>query len=193
MFNINITKIMNHYGYLIILLGSLIEWETLIIISGMLAHKKILFLHKIIIITITGSVISNQVLFFIGKKYSKKFLSFLKDHNFKIQKYHNLMINYPYIFIIITRFIYGFRLISPITMGITNISNIKFFLLNIIGAIIWTIFFTITGYFFGEIISNWIKDFSKIIKYFLYIVLLFIIIKIIIKIIKKLFFILNKK
>ncbi|QJC37869.1 hypothetical protein GJU03_01815 [Enterobacteriaceae endosymbiont of Donacia bicoloricornis] len=189
MFNINIAKTMNQYGYLFILLGSLIEWETLIIISGMLAHKKILFLHKIIIITIIGSVISNQILFFIGKKYNKKFLSFFKNYNFKIKKYHNLITNYPYIFIIITRFIYGFRLISPIIMGITNISNIKFFLLNIIGAIIWTIFFTITGYFFGEIISAWIRDFSKIIKYFLYIFLLFIVIKIFIKIIKKYFFI----
>ncbi|QJC37457.1 hypothetical protein GJU02_01820 [Enterobacteriaceae endosymbiont of Donacia thalassina] len=188
MFNINITKIINQYGYFIIFLGSLIEWETFIIIAGMLAHKKILFLHKIIFITIIGSVISNQVLFFIGKKYNKKFLSFFKNYNLKIQKYHKLIINYPYIFIIITRFIYGFRLISPITMGISNISNIKFFLLNIIGAIIWAIFFTITGYFFGEIISTWIKNFIKIMKYFLYIFLLFVIIKILLKIIKKYFF-----
>ncbi|QJC37049.1 hypothetical protein GJU01_01810 [Enterobacteriaceae endosymbiont of Donacia vulgaris] len=185
MFNINTTKIINQYGYLIVLLGSLIEWETFIVFAGMLAHKKILFLHKIIIITITGSVISNQILFFIGKKYSKKFLFIFKNYNFKIQKYRKLIINYPYIFIIITRFIYGFRLISPITIGIANISNIKFFLLNIFGAFIWTFFFTITGYFFGEIISTWIQDFTKIIKYFLYIFLLFLIIKLLLKIIKK--------
>ncbi|QJC35829.1 DedA family protein [Enterobacteriaceae endosymbiont of Donacia sparganii] len=188
MLAINIAKIINKYGYFIILLSSLVEWETFIIIAGMLAHKKILFLNKIIFITITGSIISNQILFYLGKKYSKNFLSFFKNYNLKIQKYRNLILSYPYLFIIFTRFIYGFRLISPITMGIINISNIKFFLLNVIGAVIWTIFFTITGYFFGEIISTWIKDFTKIIKYILYIILLFIILKILFKIIKKLYF-----
>ncbi|WP_169786064.1 DedA family protein [Enterobacteriaceae endosymbiont of Donacia crassipes] len=187
MFDINLTKIMYKYGYFIILLSSLIEWETFIIIAGMLAHKKILNLNNIIIITIVGSILSNQILFFIGKKYSKNFLSFFKNYNLKIQKYRVLFKKYPYFFIIITRFIYGFRLISPITMGITKISSIKFFFLNIIGAFIWTIFFTISGYFFGEIISKWIKDTTKIIQYFLFIFLLLIISLFLFKIIKKKF------
>ncbi|QJC34999.1 DedA family protein [Enterobacteriaceae endosymbiont of Donacia piscatrix] len=185
MFDINLTKIMYKYGYLIILLSSLIEWETFIIIAGMLAHKKILNLNNIIIITIIGSIMSNQILFLVGKKYSKNFLSFFEKKNLKIKKYQVLFKKYPYFFIIITRFIYGFRLISPIVMGITNISSIKFFILNIIGAFIWTFFFTIAGYFFGEIISKWIKDTTKIVKYFLFIFLLLIIIIFLFKIIKK--------
>ncbi|QJC33825.1 hypothetical protein GJT93_01825 [Enterobacteriaceae endosymbiont of Donacia provostii] len=185
MFDINLTEIMYKYGYLIILLSSLIEWETFIIIAGMLAHKKILNLNKIIIITIIGSILSNQILFYIGKKYGKSLLSFLKNYNVKIQKYSLLLKKYPYFFIIITRFIYGFRLISPIIMGITNISNINFFLLNIIGAFIWTIFFTTSGYFFGEIISKSIKDTTKISKYFLYFFLLLLIIIFIFKFLQK--------
>ncbi|WP_168894004.1 DedA family protein [Enterobacteriaceae endosymbiont of Donacia cincticornis] len=184
MFDINLTKIMYKYGYLIVLFSSLIEWETFIIIAGMLAHKKILNLNNIIIITIIGSILSNQILFYIGKKYSKNFLFILKNYNLKIQKYRFLFKKYPYFFIIITRFIYGFRLISPITMGITKISNVKFFLSNIIGAFIWTFFFTISGYFFGEIISTWIKDITKIIQYFLFIFLLLIIIFFLFKFIK---------
>ncbi|QJC33010.1 DedA family protein [Enterobacteriaceae endosymbiont of Donacia semicuprea] len=186
MLSTNIIKIINHYGYIIILLSSFIAWETFIIIAGMLSHKKILLLNKIIIITIIGSLISNQLLFYIGKKYSKKFLFFFKNYKYKIQKYHDIIFNYPYIFII-TRFIYGFRLISPIIMGIIKISYLKFFLLNIIGSIIWTIFFTIIGYFFGEIIFIWIQDITKIIKYFIYFFLLLIIIKFLYKIIKNIF------
>ncbi|WP_168920169.1 DedA family protein [Enterobacteriaceae endosymbiont of Donacia dentata] len=186
MLNTNIIKIINHYGYIIILLSSLIEWETFIVIAGMLAHKKILFLNKILFITVIGSIISNQLLFYIGKKYSKKFLFFFKNYRYKIQKYHTIITKYPYIFII-TKFIYGFRLLSPIIMGIIKISYLKFFLLNITGSIIWTIFFTITGYFFGEIIFNFIKNFANFIKYFIYFFLLFIIIKFIYKIIKKYF------
>ncbi|QJC33419.1 DedA family protein [Enterobacteriaceae endosymbiont of Donacia clavipes] len=186
MLSTNIIKIINHYGYIIILLSSLIEWETFIIIAGILAHKKILFLNKIIIITILGLIISNQLLFYIGKKYSKIFLFFFKNYKYKIKKYHDIIFNYPYIFII-TKFIYGFRLISPVIMGIVKISYLKFFLLNIISSIIWTIFFIMIGYFFGEIIFIWIKDFTKIIKYFIYFSLLLIIIRFLYKIIKNIF------
>ncbi|QJC31788.1 DedA family protein [Enterobacteriaceae endosymbiont of Donacia tomentosa] len=183
--DINIIKIVIRYGYLIVFLGALIEGETFVIISGMLAHKRILIFYKIIVVAVIGAILGDQFLFYIGKKYSKNFLHLFKNYNLKIKKYSNLIINYPYFFIIIIRFMYGFRLIGPVVIGITNISNLKFFVFNIIGAIIWVLIFSSSGYFFGEVITSFAGDINKIIKYILCLLSLIFIIKIFYKIFKK--------
>ncbi|QJC30093.1 DedA family protein [Enterobacteriaceae endosymbiont of Plateumaris sericea] len=185
MFDIDITKIINQYGYLIILIGSLLEGETCIVIGGIAAHKKLLIYHWVIIISTLGAIIGDQFLFYIGKKYSNKLLFFFKKNNFKLYKYQNLITNYPYIFIIMVRFMYGFRLIGPIIIGITKIKTFKFLIFNIIGAIIWSIIFVSLGFIFGDIITSWIKDINKITKYILYILSIILLIKIIYTFLKK--------
>ncbi|QJC29653.1 DedA family protein [Enterobacteriaceae endosymbiont of Plateumaris pusilla] len=185
MIDIDVTKIINQYGYLIILIGSLLEGETCIIIGGVAVHKGLLIYHWVIIISTLGAIIGDQFLFFIGKIYSNKLLFFFKKNNLKIYKYQNLITNYPYIFIIMVRFMYGFRLIGPIIIGITKVTTFKFLIFNIIGAIIWSIIFVSLGFIFGDIITSWIKDINKMIKYILYILIIIFIIKIIYKIIKK--------
>ncbi|QJC28763.1 DedA family protein [Enterobacteriaceae endosymbiont of Plateumaris consimilis] len=185
MFDIDITKIINQYGYLIILIGSLIEGETFIIIGGIAIHKGLLIYHWVIIISTLGAIIGDQFLFYIGKKYSNKLLFFLKKNDLKVHKYQNLITNYPYIFIIMVRFMYGFRLIGPIIIGITNITTFKFLIFNIIGSIIWSLIFVSLGFVFGDIITSWIGDINKITIYVLYILVFIFILKIIYKIIKK--------
>ncbi|QJC30958.1 DedA family protein [Enterobacteriaceae endosymbiont of Macroplea appendiculata] len=179
---LNFTKIITEYGYLVVFLGSLIEGETFIIIAGLLASKKILLFYRIVILAVCGSFIGVQLLFHIGHKYSKKILYFLKKYNFNFSKYYNIINNYPYIFILIVRFIYGLRLIGPIIIGITNVSKFKFALFNFIGAVIWAIIFTSAGYFFGGIITTLITDLNKIIKYIFLIITILISIKIIHKV-----------
>ncbi|QJC31371.1 hypothetical protein GJT87_01860 [Enterobacteriaceae endosymbiont of Macroplea mutica] len=176
---LNFTKIITEYGYLVVFLGSLIEGETFIIIAGLLASKQILLFYRIVILAICGSFIGDQLLFYIGQKYSKKILYFLKKYNFNFTKYYNIIHNYPYIFILIVRFIYGLRLIGPIIIGITNVSKLKFTFFNFVGAVIWAMIFTSAGYFFGGVITTLITDLNKIIKYIFFIITVLIIIKII--------------
>ncbi|WP_208754518.1 DedA family protein [Enterobacteriaceae endosymbiont of Neohaemonia nigricornis] len=178
---LNFTKIITHYGYLMVFLGSLIEGETFVIIAGLLANKNMLSFYKIVIIAVIGSFIGDQFLFYLGQRYSTQILYFLNKYNFKIKKYYNIIRNYPYIFILVIRFIYGLRLVGPIIIGIINVSLLEFIIFNIIGAIIWAFIFTSAGYFFGGIITTLIIDLNKIIKYLLCTIIILFIIKLIYK------------
>ncbi|QJC30541.1 DedA family protein [Enterobacteriaceae endosymbiont of Neohaemonia nigricornis] len=181
LFMLNFTKIITHYGYLMVFLGSLIEGETFVIIAGLLANKNMLSFYKIVIIAVIGSFIGDQFLFYLGQRYSTQILYFLNKYNFKIKKYYNIIRNYPYIFILVIRFIYGLRLVGPIIIGIINVSLLEFIIFNIIGAIIWAFIFTSAGYFFGGIITTLIIDLNKIIKYLLCTIIILFIIKLIYK------------
>ena len=61
------------------------------------------------------------------------------------------------------RFIYGLRTVAPFAIGLTNISFLKFLILNIISAAIWATVIGILGYYSGmgiEIIFDDVKKYE---------------------------------
>lgn len=52
----------------------------------------------------------------------------------------------PYLFVIGTRFMYGFRVIGPLLIGASHLPPKIFLPLNILGALAWALIFTTLGY-----------------------------------------------
>jgi len=65
------------------------------------------------------------------------------------------------------RFFYGLRNLTPFILGTTDISGLKFFVLNAIGAAIWAVAFGFAGYFFGTLVTTVLKDVKQIEQYIL--------------------------
>lgn len=55
----------------------------------------------------------------------------------KIRRAQRLIQRHPYLFVIGTRFMYGFRIIGPILIGASRLPPKIFLPLNILGAIAW--------------------------------------------------------
>ena len=47
----------------------------------------------------------------------------------------------------------GLRMVSPIAIGVSQVSTLAFTLLNIASAVVWALVFTAVGYWFGETIE----------------------------------------
>jgi membrane protein DedA with SNARE-associated domain len=71
------------------------------------------------------------------------------------------------------RFAYGMRIMTPFVIGMSkNIRTMRFFILNVIGAITWSVSISAGGYFFGYAMEGFIKD----VKYYERLVIIIIII-----------------
>jgi membrane protein DedA with SNARE-associated domain len=63
--------------------------------------------------------------------------------------------------ILLFRFVYGIRAVTPVLLGVSNVSLFKFLVLNAVGAITWAIVLTSLGYFFGHAAELLLDDVKK--------------------------------
>ena len=155
-------ELISQYGYWLMLVGALIEGEMFLIAGGIAAHHGLFNIPSLIILAIIGSLIHDHAFFYLGRftkvealiyRISKKPSSYKKFKR-RVTKGLNLLDQYGVILIISFRFMYGLRTIIPIIIGLSKISKIKFFILDLIGATLWSCTFIFGGYYFGHAMEN---------------------------------------
>lgn len=149
------------YGYWALLLGTLFEGETITIISGFLARRGYLHLPIVIVISFVGTVVGDQTCFFIGRLKGRAFLekrpAWLKK-KIIVDKFLN---KHSTITIILFRFVYGIRTITPFVIGMSSITAFRFVILNMLGAFVWAVAFGTAGYVFGTALEFFIQDIKR--------------------------------
>ena len=63
-----------HYGYLAIFIGPFLEGETILALGGFAAHQGLLQLHLVMLSAFCGSLLGDQLFFFIGRIYGNRIL-----------------------------------------------------------------------------------------------------------------------
>ena len=154
------------YGYLFIFVGTFLEGETILIIAGFLSHRGYIHLPYVIAAALAGSFFGDQLYFFIGRYRGKKILEKHPVWNQRVDRFMVKFNKYNMLVVVSFRFLYGFRTIAPFAIGLSGISGLRFFILNLFSAAIWAISFGCAGYIFGytlERIINDVKQFELII------------------------------
>ena len=149
-------RFITNYGYLAVLLGTMLEGETIVLVAGFLAHQGYLSLPLIIFSAIIGSSISDQGLFFLSRLKGRKLLSHFPKLYARVVKLAEKMAARPIgltAFALGFRFLYGLRNIAPVFLGMSNLSTTRFVVLNAIGAVLWATTFSCTGYYLAKAIN----------------------------------------
>ncbi len=141
------------FGLLAVFVGAAVEGETVVVTGGLLAHEQLLPLGGVMIAAAAGSLLADQALFFIGRRY--------RDHRRvrgiaarpEFAKALGMLERNPFRFIFAFRFLYGLRTISPIAIGASAVPARIFLLLNTLAAIVWAVAISAIGYFFGHAIE----------------------------------------
>ena len=159
-------ELISQYGYWLMLVAALIEGETFLIAGGIAAHHGLLNVYGVIALAIIGSLVHDHIFFYIGRftkfeallwRYSKK-LSTYRKFKKKINKGLKLFHKYGVVLIIGFRFMYGLRTIVPIIIGLSPVSKLRFFLLDLVGATIWALAFVYGGYYAGSAIKDLLEN-----------------------------------
>jgi membrane protein DedA with SNARE-associated domain len=144
-----IHDLIERFGLIAVLLGCIAEGESAAILGGFFAHQGVLEARHVLLAAFVGSFMGDAIYFLAGRYFSD--ISLVRNLRRKpafayacaMAQAHAV----PYVLLI--RFVYGFRLIGGVVAGLSNIGLLKFLILNALAALIWAGLFTGAGYVFG--------------------------------------------
>ncbi|EAI4414153.1 DedA family protein [Campylobacter fetus] len=143
-----------NWAYLIIFAWCIMEGEIALILAGILAHEGHVNLAMIVFVAGIGGFVGDQIYFYIGR-YNKKYIQKkLVKQRRKFAVAHLLLGRYGWPIIFIQRYMYGFRTIIPMSIGITRYSAKKFAFINLLSAWMWAAITILLAWYFGQQIWN---------------------------------------
>ncbi len=159
-------------GYLLIILGMIIEGEIVVVMAGIFTHLGSLNIFLVILSIIIGGSIKS----FIGYKIGYYLQKYHSTNNFLLQaesRVNYFLPNYlqkPFLSIFLSRFlILGMHLFSLVFAGFKKIKIRTFIKAEVSSLIAWSVTMLSIGYFFSLTAMSISKDIRK----FLGIILIF--------------------
>ncbi len=153
--------LISSYGYPAIIIGTFFEGETILVLGGLATHRGYLQLPWVIFCGFLGTLISDQLAFYLGRA---KGLSFIEKRPYwksKSERVFDLMHKHQVLLTLGFRFLYGLRTVTPFLLGAGRISPILFLALNIIGALAWAVSIGVSGYLFGHVVQLFLGNMKK--------------------------------
>jgi len=163
----SLEQLIADYGYLAILIGTFFEGETIVILAGVAANMGLLEIQWVIAAAVAGSFSGDQFYYYLGRHWGPKIIARRLSWQEGAQKVYRLLHRHQYFLILTFRFYYGLRNVTPFAVGSAGVPRARFFVLNLIGAVVWAITFGYAGYLFGEAFRLFIDDYHRYALYVL--------------------------
>lgn len=154
-------QIIRDYGYWALLVGTFLEGETIVIIAGVMASHGMLELKPLILAAFTGTFISDQLFFYFGRWKGREFIAKRPKWQARADRLKPILEKYKNYIILGFRFFYGLRNVTPLVLGSSGISPLRYLILNFLGAAIWAISFGSAGFLLGHAIERYLDRFHK--------------------------------
>jgi membrane protein DedA with SNARE-associated domain len=142
------------YGYWAVLLGALLEGETVLIIAGYSVSRGYLNFFPVVLLAAAGGIVGDFIYFSIGRRYGpgiiRRFPALRRVRSRAIL----IMRRWGRFTAFMTRFAYGLRVVLPMTMGASKMRPSVFLLFNAAGAFTFALFYVSLGFVFGEVMEE---------------------------------------
>lgn len=159
--DVSLEYVIDHYGYLAILIGTFLEGETILILGGVAAKLGYLHLPWVMLSALIGTLLGDQLFFFLGRYHGKSFLDKHPAWQDRTTVVTQMLERHRIPVIIGFRFLYGLRTATPFVIGMSRIAITEFLVLNIIGAALWATVIGLLGYAFGHGLELILGDIKK--------------------------------
>jgi membrane protein DedA with SNARE-associated domain len=142
-------ELLRSFKYLALMTGTFVEGETAILLASIMIYRGLFFLPYTVFFGFLGSFISDWVYYLIGRMNGKRFverrpaLAQRAAHVTLFFQKHRTQILFSY------RFLYGFRVIIPLVIGMSGLSPRQFLFYSIAAGISWATIVTCIGYAIG--------------------------------------------
>jgi len=149
------------YGYWAVALGAFLEGETVLALAGLAANRGYLDFYTVVVVAMVCGFAGDQFYFFLGRRKGARILERFPDARERAHRFDDLLRRWHAPLIVMIRFMYGFRIVGPILLGMGRVPAWKFMVFNFIGAAIWAPLITCIGYFFGSAIEAMIGHLKR--------------------------------
>lgn len=156
--NASLIDWVEHYGYLAVVVGALLEGETVLMLAGFLAHQGHLDLGAVLLVAFAGGTVGDQLFFWFGRAFGPR----LQQRSAMLARAGDrvgvLLRRYDAALIFGVRFMYGLRIAGPTAMGALGVSPRRFAVFNVLGAAVWAPLVGGAGYLSGHALEAWLGD-----------------------------------
>ena len=142
------------YGYVAVFLGAMFEGEIVVILSGLFAQQGYLSFCLVIVVVQIAATLNDATWFLIGRYRVPRRLYASARFQRLAERPMELVNDRPALLALTMRFMYGFRSLIPLGLGLSNLPAFKFFFFHAIGTFAWAISLTSIGYFFGGMLET---------------------------------------
>jgi membrane protein DedA with SNARE-associated domain len=160
--HLDIPGLVDSYGYLAVAIGALLEGETVLALAGLAANRGYLDFRIVVVVAMICGFAGDQFYFHLGRHRGGQILARFPDAAERAARFDALLARWHAPLIIMVRFMYGFRIIGPVLLGMGRVPSSKFFIYNLIGAAIWAPLVAGVGYVFGGIVETVLHDVKKV-------------------------------
>jgi membrane protein DedA with SNARE-associated domain len=154
--------LIERYGYLATFAGTLIEGESLLILSGLAAHRGYLSLPLVVVVGAIGGAIGDMAFFLLGRHYGAGLFARYPRAAPAAGRVHAMIERHPTATILAVRFMYGLRTAGPAIIGTTKVPFASFVAVNAIGALVWSACWAGAGYAVGKAAEHLLGDLAKV-------------------------------
>ncbi len=145
----SVQHLLQTQGYAFLVLGLVIEGETVVLLAGFAAHLGWMRLPVVIGIAAAVTWLMDQSMFWLGRWKGEAVLSRWPRMAASIGRAHGLIEQYPHASVIGVRFAYGLRTVGPIVIGASGLPAIQYAALSAVAASLWAALFASLGFYFG--------------------------------------------
>lgn len=145
---------MQHFSYGLLFVWSILEGEIGLAFAGYMSQEGRLYFPYVLGIAISGAILGDTMLFTIGYLSKSKTETLLLSYRSRLDRVEKWFQRYGGWVIVFERFIYGTHIPALLIIGMSGVSFLRFFLLDIIGVVLWAVTFTTLGFFFGQTIID---------------------------------------
>lgn len=145
-----VAQLLQQYGYLAVLIGAMLEGETILLIAGFASHRGYLNFGGVVAIAAAGGFLGDQAFYWLGRLRGKAVIARWPKLQLHARKVNTLLERHHSWIIVGIRFMYGLRVAGPVLIGMSEVGPLRFAAFNLIGAVLWALLIGGAGYLFGQ-------------------------------------------
>lgn len=137
------------YGYLAILIGTLIEGDITLAVGSIFARQGLMNFWLVIVFATVGSLISQVSFYFLGRCRGKSVVKRFPGLQVGYPQAHALVKRFGSLGILIVQYLYGMRLVTSFVLGTLKLNIFSFIFWLLLAISIWAIVIAAAGYTLG--------------------------------------------
>ncbi len=138
------------YGYIILFLYSFGGGFFALVAAGILSYAGKMDINISIAVAFIANFIGDTVLFYVARYNKSVVMPYIQKHKRKLALSTIMMRKYGDKIIFFQKFLYGFKTLVPIAIGLTRYDFKKFTIYNIFSALVWALAFGLGSFYSGK-------------------------------------------
>jgi membrane protein DedA with SNARE-associated domain len=149
------------YGYIGIFIGTFLEGETTVLLGGIFSKLGYMSVSVVMLYAFAGTFVGDCTFFAIGRFFGKNIIERFDFIRNKVPLANRIIRKKGNFIIFMIRFLVGVRAVILILLGCTSLKMSKFLTYSVLNSIAWSIFISIIGFAFGEVVLVFVGDIKK--------------------------------